>query len=89
MTDAGFVPRAANLTARAGLYLRCIDDWKAPYEIVALLGDTPPATVNDVARMLGRLAARGLVDYSIANNTYRVSDHGRRAQATDGARQDG
>ena len=79
MTDAGFAPRAANLTDRARLYLRCISDWKAPYEIAELIGDTPPPTHNDVKRMLGRLAARGLVDYSIANNTYRLSDDGRRA----------
>lgn len=77
MSDAGFEPRSINLTGRARLYLRCIEDWKAPYEVAALLGDTPPATVNDVKRMLGRLAARGLVDYSQANNTYRVSIEGR------------
>jgi len=79
MTDSGFAPRAANITDRARLYLRCIDDWKAPYEIAALLGDTPPPTINDVKRMLGRLAARGLVHYSRANNTYCVSVEGRKA----------
>lgn len=79
MADVGFVPRDSNLTDRARLYLRCIDDWKAPYEIVKLLGDDPPATVNDVSRMLGRLAARGLVYHSLGNNTYRTTDAGRAA----------
>ncbi len=75
--DAVFVPRAINLTSRARLYLRCVDDWKAPYEIVALLGDNPQATINDVNRMLGRLAAKGLVYHSRANNTYRITIDGR------------
>lgn len=79
MTDAGFAPRAANITDRARLYLRCIVDWKAPYEIAALLGDTPPPSINDVKRMLGRLAARGLVYHSRANDTYRVTIAGREA----------
>lgn len=79
MSDAGFQPRAINLTDRARLYLRCVDDWKAPYEIVKLLGDTPPATTNDVKRMLGRLAARGFVDYYPPNNTFRITDEGRAA----------
>jgi hypothetical protein len=79
VSDTGFTPRATNLTDRARLYLRCIDDWKAPFEIAELIGDTPPPTHNDVKRMLGRLAARGLVLYSIANNTYRISAEGRAA----------
>jgi hypothetical protein len=79
MSDAGFDPRSINLTGRARLYLSCIDDWKAPFEIIRLLGDSPPATYNDVRRMLGRLAARGLVDHSPPNNTYRITDEGRAA----------
>lgn len=79
LSDAGFAPRAINITDRARLYLRCIDDWKAPYEIAALLGDNPPPSVAEVTRMLGRLANRGLVYHSRANNTYRVTIAGRDA----------
>jgi DNA-binding IclR family transcriptional regulator len=82
MSDAGFQPRATNLTDRARLYLRCIEDWKAPYEIAALLGDKPPPTVSEVKRMLGRLAARGFVYHSRANDTYRVTIAGRNAVGT-------
>lgn len=79
MSDAGFAPRTVNLTDRARLYLQCIVDWKAPYEIAALLGDSPQASVKDVKRMLGRLAARGFVYHSRANDTYRVTIAGRDA----------
>jgi DNA-binding IclR family transcriptional regulator len=79
VSDAGFGPRDINLTDRARLYLRCIDNWKAPYEVAASLGDTPPPTINDVRRMLGRLAARGFVDHHEGNNTYRISEEGREA----------
>lgn len=89
MSDAGFELRAINLTARARLYLRCIDDWKAPYEIVKLLGDSPPATVRDVKRMLGRLEARGLVYHSRANDTYRVTIEGRQALGPQSKPQEG
>lgn len=67
------------LTDRARLYLNCVADWKAPYEVSALLGDSPPESINSVKRMLGRLGARGLVQWSSANNTYRVTDEGRSA----------
>lgn len=83
-SDAGFAPRAINLTGRARLYLQCIDDWKAPYEVAAMIGDTPPPSINDVKRMLGRLAARGFVKYYKPNNTYRVSDAGRSAMLAAG-----
>jgi DNA-binding IclR family transcriptional regulator len=70
---------AEKLTDRARLYLNCVDDWKAPYEVAALINDTPPPTSVEVQRMLRRLASRGLVRHSIANNTYRISDEGRAA----------
>jgi hypothetical protein len=84
MTDAGFSPRSVNITARAHLYLSCINDWKAPYEVAALIGDNPPPTINDVKRMLGRLAARGLVHHSRANNTYCLTIAGRKALVKSG-----
>jgi hypothetical protein len=79
MSDAGFQPRAVNLTDRARLYLSCVDDWKAPFEIAKLLGDSPPPSYNDIKRMMGRLAARGLVDYSARNDAYRISEEARAA----------
>jgi len=79
MSDAGFVPRAINLTGRARRYLECVDDWKAPFEVAALIGDTPQPTSVEVQRMLRRLSSRGLVRHSIANNTYRITDEGRAA----------
>lgn len=84
MSDAGFQPRAINLTDRARLYLGCVNDWKAPFEIAKLLGDTPPPSYNDIKRMMGRLAARGLVDYCAPNETYRISDEGRAAVSRSG-----
>lgn len=69
------------LTIRARLYLSVIDDWKAPYEIAVLLGDTPPPSTNVVKSVLGRLISRGLVNYGRPNGTYRISEAGRAALA--------
>lgn len=64
------------ITDRAKLYLLAVEDWKAPFEIPALLGDSPPETVRSVQRMLTRLRSRGLVECNAANITYRATDKG-------------
>lgn len=69
------------LTERAKLYLRSVPDWSAVWEIRPRLGDTPPAAGNDIRRMLGRLSARGLVEWHSGNNTYRITEAGRRASS--------
>lgn len=68
-----------DLTDRARRYLECVDDWKAPFEVAYLLGDTPQPSSIEVQRMLRRLTSRGLVHRSFANNTYRISNEGRAA----------
>lgn len=65
------------LTIRAQLYLRCIDDWKAPYEVAVLLGDSPALPAKKVRGTLSALVGRGLAEHGKANDTFRVSDAGR------------
>jgi hypothetical protein len=69
----------SNLTDRARLYLSCVDDWKAPFEVQAMIGDTPAPNLVDVQRMLRRLASRGLVQHGVGQNTYRITNEGRAA----------
>ena len=72
----------AKLSLRAALYLRTIDDWKAPFEVSRLLGDTPPPSSHVVRSVLGRLISRGLAEYGGRDaDTYRVTEAGRLALA--------
>lgn len=61
------------LTIRAQLYLRCIDDWKAPFEVATLLGDTPPLPTTVVRQYLRTLVTNGLAEYHEGNATFRAS----------------
>lgn len=61
------------MTIRAELYLRCIGDWKAPFEVAALLGDTPPLPTTAVRQYLRTLVANGLAEYHEGNDTFRAS----------------
>lgn len=65
------------LTSRAKLYLAACSDWKADWEIVNLLGDTPPLSPRSVRPYLGVLIGKGLLQWSGAQNTYRVTHAGR------------
>jgi hypothetical protein len=71
------MPDRVKLTIRAQLYLRCIDDWKAPFEVAALLGDTPPPHLGIVRRMLCRLVNGGYAEHHYGNDTFRQTDAGR------------
>lgn len=61
-------------------YLQAIEDWKAPYEVAAILGDG--RTVKTVSATLFGLVGRGLAEYGRANNTFRVTDAGRASLET-------
>lgn len=74
-----------NLTIRAKLYLRCIDDWKAPFEVAAMLGDTPPPSTAIVRRMLSRFVSEGHAEHHCGNDTFRVTDIGRAHLTTQGS----
>lgn len=65
------------LTERAQRYLNCINDWKAPFEVVTLLGTTPPEPVENVRNTLIGLMDTGLAEHHTGNNTFRISDEGR------------
>lgn len=65
----------AELTIRAKLYLRCIDDWKAPFEVATLLGDRPPLPTTVVRQYLQTLVANGLAEYHDGNDTFRATDN--------------
>jgi hypothetical protein len=60
-------------------YLKAIEDWKAPFEVAAILGDD--RTLKTVSATLFALVGRGLAQYSRANNTFRITDAGREALA--------
>lgn len=64
----------AKQTIRARLYLSCIHDWKAPFEVARLLGDTPPLPTTVVRHYLLTLVANGLAEYHEGNDTFRVSN---------------
>lgn len=65
------------LTDLDQVYLRCIDDWKAPYEVVAMLGELHPRPVKPVRDVLLSFVGRGLANHHSGNDTFRVSDAGR------------
>jgi hypothetical protein len=64
---------ATKLAIRAQVYLSCIDDWKAPFEVAMLLGDTPPLPTIVVRHYLLTLVANGLAEYNEGNDTFRAS----------------
>ena len=66
------------LTPTAAKYLRAIDDWKAPFEVAAILG-WPESAGEKTKPYLGRLIGQGLVTWSRANNTYRITEAGKAA----------
>jgi len=72
------------LTIRAQSYLRCIDDWKAPFEVAALLGDSPAPSIEIVTRTLRGLVGRGLAAYHPGNNTFAITQTGRAHLASSG-----
>lgn len=69
--DAEPVPTDRHIPAavspRAAKYVIALSDWKAPYELVAAVGEVPRG-------YLTRLHRAGLLRYSGANNTYRATD---------------
>jgi hypothetical protein len=66
------------ITATKIRYLMAVSDWSAPYEIAQRFGWSEAAG-EKVKPYLGRLIGEGLVTWSRANNTYRITDAGRSA----------
>ena len=58
-------------------YLRAIDDWKAGFEVAAILGGHPPA--NIVRSTLFALVGSGYAEHHYGNDTFRITDAGRAA----------
>jgi hypothetical protein len=56
-------------------YLKAIEDWKAPFEVVSILGCE--RTLKTVSATLFALVGRGLAEYSRANHTFKITDAGR------------
>lgn len=56
-------------------YLKAIEDWKAPFEVAAILGHE--RTEKTVSATLFGLVGRGLAKHGRANNTFKISDAGR------------
>ena len=71
----------STLSIRSRLYLQACSDWKADWEIVKLIGDTPPMKPRHARPHLGCLIGAGLLEWSRGNNTYRLTDAGRAALA--------
>ena len=69
------------LTDLDQVYLRCIDDWKAPYEVVAMLGEMHPRPAKPVRDVLLSFVGRGLANHHKGNDTFRTSEYGRTALA--------
>jgi hypothetical protein len=67
------------LTDLDRVYLQCIEDWKAPFEVIALLGDLHPRPVKPVRDLLLAFVSRGLANHHSGNDTFRMSDTGRAA----------
>lgn len=66
------------LTQQEHSCLMVADDWKAPYEVAAILyprGATIPQRKR-VAVALRSLHSKGLLDFGASQNTYRRSDAG-------------
>lgn len=56
-------------------YLQAIEDWKAPFEVAAIVGTGK--TIKTVSATLHGLVGRGLAEYHRGNNTFRLTDAGR------------
>jgi hypothetical protein len=56
-------------------YLEAIDDWKAPFEVAAIIGGD--RALEKVSAVLRSLVRMGLAEYGQANNTFRVTQSGR------------
>lgn len=69
-------------TMRSRLYLRAIDDWKAPFEVAKLLGDNPVKSANVIRKTLLTYVARGLAEHHDGNDTFRATDAGRASMVT-------
>ncbi len=67
------------ISSRSKLYLAACSDWKADWEIVTLMGDTPPMKGPHARPHLGRLIVDGLLQWHPGNNTYKMTDAGRAA----------
>lgn len=67
------------LTPKALCYLRCIDDWKAPYEVTQLLGENAPRPAILTRATLFALVDGGFAEHGKANDTFRITDAGRAA----------
>jgi hypothetical protein len=67
------------LSGRSRLYLEACSDWKADWEIVKLMGDTPPMSPRHARPHLGRLIVAGFLTWNSGNNTYCITDEGRAA----------
>jgi DNA-binding PadR family transcriptional regulator len=65
------------LTKREREYLNAVMDWSAPYEIAERLFGY--SNGNLVTPKLGVMIGKGVVTWSRANNTYRITDAGRAA----------
>lgn len=66
-------------TQREHSVLSAITDWKAPYEVVALLypGGTTKREARKVRDTLTTLRDRCLASYSWMQGTYKITDKGR------------
>jgi hypothetical protein len=71
--------RAVKPNWRGRLYLRCVDDWKAAFEVAKLLGDTPVKSANVIRKQLFVMVASGLVEHHEGNDTFRITEAGRAA----------
>lgn len=50
------------ISIRSRLHLQACSDWKADWEIVKLMGDTPPMKPRHARPHLGRLIGEGAAD---------------------------
>jgi hypothetical protein len=64
------------ISLRTRLYLEAVADWKAAYEVAALLGDDPPLKHTAIKSVLGRYIGAGLVQWSGQNATYKLTPAG-------------
>jgi len=80
-------PKLTHLTKREREYLHAVMDWSAPYEISERLFGY--SNGNLVKPKLGAMVKNGLVTWSSANNTYRITDKGRTALSQSPDRESG
>ena len=56
-------------------YMQAIEDWKAPFEVAAILGDG--RSTKTVSATLHAFVGRGLAEHHRGNNTFRLTDVGK------------